>query len=218
MIQVVFQNKSFVVCNKPAQVLSVPAREKNDERPCLGTALQQELKMQIFPVHRLDYEVSGLIMYALDAKAHQISQEWFQHKKIRKIYEAVTGFQDFSHWPQNVKTERNPVNTAAGEKFIWKTKILRGKRRSFESEHGEWAETRAEIISAGKNIIWKLSPITGKSHQLRLELSRRGFPIHGDALYGSKEKHIENGIALKAVKIDLTGVENRLGLPEVITL
>ena len=57
MIHFVFKNNNFVVCNKEALVLSVPAREKSDLRDCLGLRLELELKTQIFPVHRLDYEV-----------------------------------------------------------------------------------------------------------------------------------------------------------------
>ena len=59
-----FQNEHFVIMDKPAMVLTVPDRHQSD-RPCLGLELQKELKTQIFPVHRLDYEVSGLVLFAL---------------------------------------------------------------------------------------------------------------------------------------------------------
>ncbi|MBY0555252.1 RNA pseudouridine synthase [bacterium] len=218
MIHFVFKNNNFVVCNKEALVLSVPAREKSDLRDCLGLRLELELKTQIFPVHRLDYEVSGLIMYALNAKSHKVSQDWFQSKTIRKKYEATTGLQDFSHWPQNVKTDRSLIECHQGAEFNWKTKMLKGKKRSFESENGEWAETHAVIRDVKEDkVCWDLFPVTGKSHQLRLELSRHGFPIVGDELYGSKIK-FEKGIALKAVELDLSQVKDRFGLPEIISI
>lgn len=219
MIQVVFQNHNFVVCNKPAQVLSVPAREKADIRACLGLELQKKLKVQVFPVHRLDYEVSGLILYALNSKAHQIAQEWFQKKLIQKTYIAKTPLQDFSHWPENIKTDKSKITPEVGLSFFWNTQILRGKKRSYESTHGEWAETIANIYASNdKSIIWHLKPVTGKAHQLRLELSRHGFPIDGDGLYGSKVQLNEPGIALKAVKIELNEIEDTLGLPSVLNL
>jgi tRNA pseudouridine32 synthase / 23S rRNA pseudouridine746 synthase len=219
MIQPVFQNNNFIVCDKPAMVLSVPAREKNDARDCLGLRLEIELQTQIFPVHRLDYEVSGLIIYALNSRAHKISQQWFEQKTIHKLYIANTLLQDFSHWPINVKTDRSILNADEGQEFVWKTQMLRGKRRSFESEHGEWAETHAQVRSHdGSKITWNLYPVTGKSHQLRLELSRRGFPIIGDSLYGSKVVNSRPGIALQAVEIDLSDVKDRLGLPERLFL
>ena len=58
----------------------------------------------------------------------------------------------------------------------------------------------------------------GKAHQLRLELSRHGFPIHGDELYGSKVKWSKPGIALRAVEIDFRHIEDRLGLPQKIEI
>ena len=219
MIQSVFQNNNFIVCNKPAQVLSVPAREKSDARACLGLELQKELKTQVFLVHRLDFEVSGLIIYALNSKAHKVSQDWFIKRQIRKLYRAETTLQNFDHWPANVPTDRTEVKTQSGSTYIWKTKILRGKKRSFESPNGEWAETEA-LVAEQKNdrVLWQLYPVTGKPHQLRLELSRRGFPIVGDSLYGSKLQHSKAGVALEAYELDLTKVPDRLGLPEKISL
>lgn len=219
MIQIVFQNESFVVCDKPALVLSVPGREKTDSRSCLGLELQEKLKMQIYPVHRLDYEVSGLIVYALTSSAHKVSQRWFEQKKIHKRYIAETAMQDFKHWPLNVETDRTAILAKAGMSFYWQSRILKGKRRSFLSEHGEPAETKAQIVSVnGNELSWELSPITGKSHQLRLELSRHGFPIYGDQLYGSDMKWKKDGIALRAYSLDLSEVQERCGLPEVLTV
>ncbi|MGZ3691302.1 MAG: pseudouridine synthase [Pseudobdellovibrio sp.] len=219
MIRPVFQNNNFIVCDKPAEVLSVPAREKSDKRDCLGTALQKQLKTQIFPVHRLDFEVSGLIIYALNSKAHQIAQSWFEKKIIHKTYRAETTEQNFLHWPKKIETDRTLIAPIAGSTFTWKTQILRGKKRSYESSHGEWAETKAEIVQKlPDSLLWNLEPVTGKSHQLRLELSRRGFPIFGDVLYGSQVKRSEPGISLRAFRINLAQTEHRLGLPDLIEL
>jgi len=220
MIQVVCENEKFIVCVKPAHVLSVPSRDRRDERPCLGLQLQDKLKREIFPVHRLDFEVSGLMLYALNAKAHKASQEWFFKKTISKKYEAVTSLQDFSGWPENVATDHTPLDVKSGAQFFWRTQIQRGKKRSFESTHGEWAETKAVVRQIeNDSIYWDLFPLTGKPHQLRLELARHGFPIHGDVLYGSKVKSDDKvGISLQAVSLDLSGVHNKMGLPTLIDL
>ena len=220
MIDIVFQNENFVVCNKPGGVLSVPSRDRSDPRPCLGIELQQHLRQNVLPVHRLDLEVSGLILFALNPKAHSKAQGWFEKKTISKLYKATTSLQDFSHWPEQIKTVRDVIDTNDHKMFLWKTQIQRGKKRSFESTHGEWAETKAQIQSVDNGkVLWHLYPLTGKPHQLRLELSRRGFPVEGDVLYGSKVKLPDKaGISLKAVLLDLTYVPDRLGLPEQIRL
>ncbi|OFZ29830.1 MAG: hypothetical protein A2622_11500 [Bdellovibrionales bacterium RIFCSPHIGHO2_01_FULL_40_29] len=220
MIEILFQNENFVVCHKPAGVLSVPSRDRHDPRPCLGIDLQHQLRTQVLPVHRLDLEVSGLILFALSAKSHKIAQGWFEKKTISKMYRASTSLQNFSHWPLDIKTDRSVLEISSGKEFYWKTRIQRGKRRSFESDHGEWAETRARVMEIDAyKIGWQMFPLTGKPHQLRLELSRRGFPIQGDTLYGSKEKNPwGTGIALQAISLDLSYVSDRLGLPEKISL
>lgn len=219
MIQIVFQNEHFVVCNKPSLVLSVPGREKNDRRLCLGLELQNTLGKKIFPVHRLDFEVSGLIIYALNAEAHRSSQKWFENKKITKLYHATTATQDFAHWPEIVETDRSKLDLTVQKKFFWTSRIQRGKKRSFLAEYGDWSETEAEVMSfTDTEVFWRLSPLTGRSHQLRLELSRRGFPIKGDSLYGSKTSFEPGGIALKAVELKLSGIKNSYGLPEKLAL
>lgn len=223
IVQIVFENENFIVCDKPSEVLSTPDRHSSD-RPCLGLELQKKMKIQIYPAHRLDFEVSGLIIYAKNKNAHKMSQEWFLKKQITKKYQALSFTQDFSHWPENIPTVRETVLTNVDQSYYWKTQIQRGKRRSFESIHGEWAETQAQIKSLKDNLIcWNLFPLTGKPHQLRLEMSRRGFPILGDQLYGSKTKITQDvwkygAVALRAVEIDLGAINNRMGLPEKILI
>ena len=226
MIKTIFENENFIVCDKPAQWLSVPDRFQSG-RMCLGLELQKQLNQQIFPVHRLDYEVSGLIIYAKNQHAHKVSQAWFFDKKIQKKYLGITSIkQDFSHWPKDKPYPEQVIEVNDQQSFFWAMRILRGKKRSYESPHGDLSETEAIIQKQESNrwLYWDLYPITGKSHQLRLELSRHGFPLVGDELYGSKIQvdqvgWTHAGIALRAVQIQFNeSVINRLGLPPQIML
>ncbi len=187
LINIAFENDHFIFCDKPASVLTTPDRHHSD-RPCLGLALQKKLNRQIFPVHRIDYEVSGLVIFAKSDKAHRVSQEWFEKKSVIKTYKAITrSQQSFLHWPTHVPCENKELKPQIGDQFFWTVKIHRGKRRSFEAEHGQLAETQAELTQiVDQFFIWHLSPITGKPHQLRLEMSRHGFPLLNDALYGGE--------------------------------
>ncbi|WP_413587158.1 RluA family pseudouridine synthase [Bdellovibrio sp. HCB274] len=224
MIQIVFENSHFVICDKPAGVLSTPSRMgAEDERNCLGVALQKQLGIQIYPVHRLDFEVSGLVMYAKTANAHRKSNAWFEHKTVSKTYRALTTSQDFSHIPPNVKNSREKFSVSIGQKFEWKSRILRGKRRAFESPEGKDSLTLAEYLGTNQQgyLQWDLQPVTGRSHQLRFDLSRHGFPIVGDTLYGSKVPWTgKDAIALRAFKIDFSKAPGaqELQLPSVIQL
>lgn len=221
MINVCFENSHFIICDKESGVLSTPSRfEETDGRRCLGTELQDTLKIQIYPVHRLDFEVSGLVMYAKTAEAHRKANGWFEHKQVQKTYRALTTSQDYSHIPANVMNPRTPINLEASQQFEWKSRILRGKRRAYESPQGKPSLTLAKYLSVDSNhyLIWDLQPVTGRSHQLRFDLSRHGFPIVGDKLYGSLKEWQKDSIALRAYKIDFskTPEAKSFGLSDVV--
>lgn len=219
-MKIVYENSDLIFVEKKSMVLTVPPRFK-DSRPVLGTLLQEKCKIKIFPVHRLDYEVSGIVGFAKNEKSHRVAQSWFEEKKILKFYEAQSEMQSFDHWPLNVPNHRLVLEIKEGESFQWESKILRGKKRSFFSPLGDLARTVARVEKIKNHrVFWILNPVTGKPHQLRLELSYRGFPICGDGLYGSKMKSSDLGIDLNSYLLDFTQIkrEQRLDLPDHIEI
>jgi tRNA pseudouridine32 synthase/23S rRNA pseudouridine746 synthase len=220
-IVVVFENDHFIVCDKPCGVLTVPERSAESGRRVLGLELQNERGIQIYPVHRLDYVVSGLVLFAMNAEAHRVANGWFEQHQVRKTYRAWTHTQDFSHIPAQVATPRKAITLTVRQAFEWRGRIKRGKRRAFESPDGQPSITHATYlgrVEATDYLAWDLEPITGRPHQLRLDLSRHGFPIVGDGLYGSPVDLGPNRIALRAYRLSFAqiGAEGRLGLPDQI--
>lgn len=203
----IFENEHLVIVDKPALVLTVPSRIGDDDaRPCLGTELQKSLGIQIYPVHRLDYEVSGLVLFAKSADCHRACNAWFENKIVQKTYEALS--------------EGIPDGLSIGEEKLWKCTLLRGKKRAYESPHGKPSLTRACYLGMQESFLkWELQPVTGRSHQLRFDLFRHGFSIVGDELYGAKSRWEQSGIALRSVKIDFSDTKNftQFGLPSIIT-
>jgi tRNA pseudouridine32 synthase/23S rRNA pseudouridine746 synthase len=209
-LAIIFKNQHFVVIDKPTGILSVPSRTgRSDPRPVAGILLQDQLGSQIYPVHRLDEDTSGLLMFAMSQEASRAGNLWFESHEIIKTYEALSiplTLEDFQRW----STE----NT-------WEIKLMRGKRRAYEANYGKESITKARCVSASSanKSVWHLKPITGRSHQLRYEMARHGFPIAGDFLYGSAQKaDHDRGIDLRAFKLDLTQCRSRsdFNLPEVI--
>ncbi len=202
-MQPVFQNDSFVAVDKPAGVLTTPSRQgEADPRPCLGLELQAALGVRLWPVHRLDVEVSGLVVFALHAEAHRAASAWFEGRDVHKVYEALT--------------ERGRGEPPAAE-VEWRSLLLRGKKRAYESPHGKEALTRARCVGPRDGWLgWRLEPLTGRPHQLRVHLAGHGFPIAGDVLYGATLAYPGPGIGLRAVLLDLARCPGRaeLGLPE----
>lgn len=210
-INIVFRNSNFIVIDKPAGALSTPSRMgRSDPRPVVGIILQEQLATKIFPVHRLDEEVSGLLLFALNASAHREANRWFETHEVRKTYEAAS---------VALPADQNPN---AQTVLIWKSKLLRGKKRAYEADFGKESLTKAKLlISEPDRTIWHLQPLTGRSHQLRYEMAKHGFPIDGDILYGSDRTNKSGeGIALRAIHLDFRSASKagELGLPTNLQL
>ena len=224
---ILYSSNRFVVPDKPAGWLSVPSRMgAADTRPCVGKVLEEALKVRLWPVHRLDLEVTGILLFAKDAEAHRLANHWFEHRLVGKTYEALSN--------------GDPAQ-ASDQNLTWRSTLLRGKKRAYESPHGKPSETTARFLKIinlddGPALLWHLEPHTGRPHQLRYELSRHGFPILGDKLYGSErpcprfhpiqsnqEKALNiqddsHSIALRCVSLDFSRCPeaHSLGLPEVL--
>ncbi len=195
-MKIIFENENIIAVFKDAGVLSVPSRLGAEEkRPILGHILQEHLKKQIYPVHRLDEDVSGLIIFALNPTAHRALNKAFEAHQVEKTYEALT-----------------EGEAPAQKDFLWESKLVRGKKRSFEAPHGKTAITRASYCGQRPDRLlqWKLYPKTGRSHQLRVHLAKAGFPIAGDELYASKTVFTEAGIALRAVALNFEKAQDLL--------
>lgn len=196
------RSHELIVVRKPAGYLSTPSRDRNEKRPCLGTILQKELGQQIYPVHRLDFEVSGPLIFALNPKAHSTANGWFENGLIQKTYLAVG---EACHIPT--------------DELRWESLLIKGKKRSFEAPYGKPSITLARCLgdyNLPGTSLWKLSPVTGRSHQLRFEMSKRIAPIWGDLLYGSKIAHDVHKMALQCVELNLGQIANKLGLSAII--
>ncbi|MEZ0392091.1 MAG: RluA family pseudouridine synthase [Pseudobdellovibrionaceae bacterium] len=209
-MKILFQNEHFVAVDKPSGLLTTPARfGEKDPRPVLGLELQTKLEKQIFPVHRLDFEVSGLVLFALSASAHSEANRLFETKKVQKIYQALSENQNSN--PSLEKLEN--------QDFEWKARILRGKKRAFESPHGKPSLTRARLLGReGEFLKWELRPVTGRPHQLRFDLSRHGFPIVGDVLYGAQSQKETQKIELRSISLEFLDSDfcKRWSLPPIL--
>ncbi len=201
VIETVFEDSNWWVVIKPPNWLSVPGRDAKDTRIVLGRELERLSGIQIYPVHRLDFEVSGLILWAKTIQSQRLANGWFESQLVSKTYVARTV-------PGNFEP---PLDWAE-----WSSKLVRGKRRAFIAGHGKPSLTRARVVEQNReHWIWELEPLTGRPHQLRFELAHHGAPILGDELYGGP-KWNQQGIALKSVRLDFSKIplNDRMGLPE----
>lgn len=160
-----------IVCLKPAGLLSVPGRG-SDKADCL-IARVQALYPDACIVHRLDQATSGLMVLAR-GKAHESTlSKQFQQRLVAKHYIAVTD---------------GLVSADSGDITLpliadWPNRPL----QKVDHETGKPSHTTFEVVARdeqSRTTRVKLTPHTGRSHQLRVHLMSLGHPIVGDALYG----------------------------------
>lgn len=211
-IRLLLESPGVVAVEKPVNMLSVPARFEDDPRPVLGRVLEEQLGRRIWPVHRLDFEVSGVMIFALTSEAHRVLNAAFEKQQIQKTYQAFSA---------------DRIDFAVGAEARWESHLLRGKKRSYESPHGQLARTdvklvnRTDVVDATgerqTTLEWRMWPRTGKPHQLRFELYKHQAPILGDLLYGSEWSF--DGIALRAIELQLPAeLATVLAVPNRVTV
>lgn len=123
--------------------------------------------------HRLDKETSGLMVFGLTPRAHKSLTLQFEGRTVGKRYDCITD--------RPVECEEFTVVSAlvrAGERYVGRPLAVGGLR----------AETRFRVLRREGVRTWlEASPITGRTHQIRVHASESGFPLLGDRLYGGSE-------------------------------
>ena len=171
---VVWENENLVVVAKPSGMLSVPG--KDPSIPNVEQWLLAKYPMCGSPmlVHRLDMATSGLLVAAKDATTHRRLQALWFTRKVHKTYRAwVAGSVPSSRGILSLPICPNPEDRP---------------RQAIDWQWGKTAVTRYQVIRfTGDATLLELSPLTGRTHQLRLHLSDPrglGHPILGDTVYG----------------------------------
>jgi tRNA pseudouridine32 synthase / 23S rRNA pseudouridine746 synthase len=175
-LPIVYEDEHLIAISKPAGLLSVPGRYLDRQDSVLTRMQQLYPTAEIFPVHRLDRDTSGILLLARDRATYQQLTLQFHDRQIQKVYEAIltgildrdSGSIDLPLWGDPTNRPLQIVNFDRGKPSLTKFQVL--------EKVGD--RTRIEFI-----------PVTGRTHQLRVHAADPrglGMPILGDKLYGCK--------------------------------
>ena len=175
----VYESRRVIVIDKPCGWLSVPSRQgEEDARLCVGRVLEAQLGTRLWPVHRLDAEVSGLLLFAKDADAHRLLCAGFEHQQVRKTYLALV-----RGWPPDAgRTDaplaRDPEQPSQGQPHLeasteWT--VLQRLSWPLVTRPG-FPDTRVALV--------EVRPLTGRRHQIRRHFKQLGHPLIGDSTHG----------------------------------
>jgi 23S rRNA (cytosine1962-C5)-methyltransferase len=167
---VVFEDEHLLVVNKPA------GWNTHAPSPYAGEGIYDWLRHReprwasLAIIHRLDKETSGVMVFGKTALANRSLTQQFTGRDVRKKYLLLT--------------DREPRQ----REFTVKSKIVRAGERYVSGAHGEPAETQFRFSDSSFFIVnsslVEASPLTGRTHQIRVHAAESGFPILGDTLYG----------------------------------
>lgn len=162
---ILFHDRDLVACIKPVGL---------DSETELPSALKAALGGEIFPIHRLDKNVGGVMIYARTKQAAAALSKTVQEGAMTKEYVATV--------------HGTPPESGDWEDFLFKdsrkNKVFAVKK---ERKGVKYARLEFRRLSAGDRSLVRIRLHTGRSHQIRVQFSSRGFPLVGDHKYGSRD-------------------------------
>jgi tRNA pseudouridine32 synthase/23S rRNA pseudouridine746 synthase/23S rRNA pseudouridine955/2504/2580 synthase len=209
VIPVLWSGPGLVAVDKPAGVPVIPGRSQEGGPP-LRERLEAQLGRQVWIVHRLDRDTSGVLLIALDAETHRAASLAFEHGGVEKRYLALV----------------SPPLAAPVRVDVALVPARRSRMRvAMPGEEGKPAVTElAPVETFGDVALVEARPLTGRTHQIRVHLRHAGAPLLVDAQYGRPEPVTERRLGgvsdavvlartpLHASRLVLPGEE---GLPAV---
>lgn len=150
-------------------MLTIPDRHDNQLSSLLG--MLRKHYGEIFTVHRLDRDTSGIILFAKNEVAHKYFSQLFESRNVKKFYQGLVNGQ--------LLTPSGTIEEALMEHPVQKGKMVINKK-------GKASRTDFEVLEAyGLYSLVKLQIHTGRTHQIRVHMKHVGHPIAVDELYGT---------------------------------
>lgn len=189
---IIAENEDWIALNKPSGLLSIPDREGKD------ISLKQLLKEkygEIFTVHRLDKDTSGLIIFAKNETAHKHLSQQFEERQTKKIYLGlVNGSLMSKSGTMDAPIAEHPAKNGS--------MIVHRK--------GKEALTDYEVLEDFAVYSWVQFCIhTGRTHQIRVHAKEMGHPIVCDPLYGDGKPVLLSSLKHKKFKLSKNELEER---------
>ena len=162
-MEILHEEKAFVVCVKPVGM---------DSEHMLPEELKKVLGGEIFPIHRLDQNVGGVMVFARTKPAAAALSKLVQDGALVKEYVA--------------QVHGTPPGNGDWTDFLFKDST-KNKVFVVKKERKGVKKARLEYVTLAPSLV-RIRLHTGRSHQIRVQFASRGFPLVGDHKYGSRDE------------------------------
>ena len=168
-MEILYSDRDLAVIVKPVGL---------DSEQEVPAAIKAQLGGEVFPIHRLDKNVGGVMVYARTKQAAAELSKAVQEGTMVKEYVATV--------------HGTPPEEGDWTDLLWKDS-RKNKVFVVKRERGGVKKARLEFhrLSAGETSLVRIRLHTGRSHQIRVQFSSRGFPLVGDHKYGSRDERTE---------------------------
>lgn len=165
---ILYQDEHLIVADKPHFLPVTPSGHFLQET--LLVRLKNRLDIDtLIPIHRIDRETAGLVLFSVQPDERNAYQALFRHHAVTKHYEAMAPWRDDLTFPLTRKSR-----IVEGVPFF--------RQREVAGEPN--SETHIDVVETnGSRARYALSPVTGKKHQLRVHMNALGLPILNDRMY-----------------------------------
>lgn len=187
-LEVLHEDAAILVLNKPAGLLTVPGKLEG-RQDCLITRLQAA-RWDALTVHRLDCDTSGVIIFARTKQAQGFLGQEFEQRRAQKTY--------IARLKGRLTPDEGTVDLPLGSDWDYRP------RQKVDFQKGRPAQTDWQVLdrTADETRV-RLTPHTGRSHQLRVHLLSKGHPILGDQIYAPETQDQHSRLMLHAETLSL---------------
>lgn len=177
--RIVYDSPAFLAYDKPAWLPVVPTDQAKSW--ALIHILKAALGPELIPVHRIDADTSGVVLFAKQERAARRLEEAFRDHQVRKTYLAIV--------------RGHPRASGEHRSYLVQT----GKGQGFERwESGHGADARAAVTTwevqeelGPFGALVRVQPKTGRHHQIRIHFAEMGHPLYGDRRHGDRADPVQ---------------------------
>lgn len=179
-LNIIFENEDFVAIDKPSGLLTIPDRAQTEKS--LKEMLAEKYG-NIYTVHRLDKDTSGLVLFAKNVTTHQFLSQLFEERKIEKYYLGIViGMPTDASGKIDAPIAEHPIN----------------KGMMTIHRNGKPSLTSYEVLDSNKHFsMLSFQLHTGRTHQIRVHCKNMGHPLACDDLYGDGKPILLSSIKKK---------------------
>ncbi len=199
-LDILYQDDVLVVVLKPSGLLVHRSPIDRHETEFLLQRLRDQIGKHVFPVHRLDRPTSGLMVFGLSPDAARSLSAAFERQEVHKRYMAVVRgvAPEAERLDYGLRKEDGRLPKAQMPEQDAVTDIRRLAQVELPIAIDRYPQSRFSLVEA--------RPLTGRRHQIRRHLSRRGYPIIGDAKHGKGIYNRYFGTTLECPRLLLAAV------------